>query len=152
MVVRQLEGLEPVTVPDANINNYIACEQEPWKGIRVKIPGNAALLEAGDQVEMSWQLSLGGTGEQPITEHVYFPPHTLSASEAVEGVIVLMDRFTELVLPIQRRDGSANISYRVTKQDGTPGLAPIKRLRLDITVPGCSRPCDGSGICNDPPE
>lgn len=152
VVVRQLEGLEPVTVPDANINNYIACEQEPWKGIRVKIPGNAALLEAGDQVEMSWQLSLGGTGEQPITEHVYFPPHTLSASEAVEGVIVLMDRFTELVLPIQRRDGSANISYRVTKLDGTPGLAPIKRLRLDITVPGCSRPCDGSGICNDPPE
>lgn len=152
VAVRPVEGLEPVTVPDANLSNYIACEQEPWNGVRVKIPGNAALLQAGDLVEMSWQLSLGETGEQPITEHVYFPPHELSATEAVEGVILLMDRFTDLILPIQRQRGSANISYRLTKQDGTPGIAPIKRLRLDITVPGCSRPCDGSGICDDPPE
>lgn len=152
VAVRPVEGLEPVTIPDANINNYIACEQEPWNGVRVRIPGNAGLLAAGDLIEMSWQLSLGGTGEQPITEHVYFPPHELSATEAVEGVILLMDRFTDLILPIQLQSGSANVGYRLTKLDGTPGIAPIKRLRLDLTVPGCSRPCDGSGICDDPPE
>lgn len=144
VAVRSLEGLEQPSIPDANIYNYIGCLQEPWKGIRVRIPGNAVLLEAGDLIEMSWQLCRQTTGEDPMTEHVFFPPHRLTATEAVEGVILLMDRFADLVLPLHIKPGSANVGYQLTKQDGTPGKAPYKTVRIDLGLPGNTEPCDGT--------
>ena len=150
VAVRPVEGLGPVTIPDATLYNYINCDHEPWNGIRVKIPGNALLLDAGDRIEMTWQLCRKTTGEDPMTEHVVLPPHELSATEAVEGVILLMDRFTELVLPLQMEDGSANIAYRLTKADGTPGISANKVLRISLVKPGAVRPCDGTW--NAPPN
>lgn len=144
VAVRPVEGLEPPSLPDASLWNWINCENEPWNGIRVKIPGNAVLLQAGDLIEMSWQLCRATTGEDPITETVFFAPHTLTAAEAVDGVILVMDRFTELVLPLQMADGSANVGYRLTKLDGTPGIAPLKVVRISLVVPGNTKPCDGT--------
>ena len=68
----------------------------------------------------------------------------MTATEAVEGVILLMDRFTELVLPLNTQDGSANVGYRLTKLDGTPGIAPYKTVRISLVRPGHSTPCDGT--------
>lgn len=142
--VLPLEGLEQVSFPDASIYNYIACEDEPWNGIRVKVPGNADLLEAGDEVVLSWQLSRGTLGNDPITEHVLFAPHTLTVEEARDGVILLMDRFVDLVLPLQLEDGSANVTYHLTKADGTSGFAPNKVLKISLVIPGNPFPCDGT--------
>lgn len=144
VAVRPVDGLEPVSFPDATLWGWINCDAEPWNGIRVQIPGNAAVLEEGDVIEMSWQLSRGTTGEDPITEHVLFPPRQLTATEAVEGFVMLMDRFTELVLPLHIVDGSANVGYRLSKQDGTPGIAPNKVLRISLGRPGNDEPCDGT--------
>jgi len=143
VAVRPLEGLEPVSFPDATLWGWINCEAEPWKGIRVKIPGDAALLEAGDLIEMSWQLCRDQVGQEPITEPVIFPPHELSAIEAADGVVLLMNRFVELVLPLGAEDGSANVGYRLSKLDGTPGVAPNKLLRISLGRPDGSI-CDGT--------
>lgn len=142
--VRPVEGLEPVSFPDASIFGWIACENEPWNGIRVKIPGNPEVLEEDDVIEMSWQLSLGTIGQDPITEVVWFPPRTLSADEARDGFEVLMERFDDLVLPIQLQDGSAVVAYRLAKADGTPGFAPNKVLKISLVRPGNDKPCDGT--------
>ncbi len=143
VAIRPVEGLQPVSFPDATIWGWINCEAQPWKGIRVKIPGDAALLAAGDLVEMSWQLCRDVVGEDPMGELVFFPPHELTASEAAEGVVLLMDRFVELVLPLGAKDGSANAGYRLTKLDGTPGTAANKFVRISIAGPDCVI-CDGT--------
>lgn len=142
--VRPVEGLEPVSFPDSSIFGWIACEDEPWNGIRVKIPGNAEVLEANDVIEMSWQLSRGTTGEIPITEVVWFPPRTLTAEDAQNGFEILMERFVDLVLPLQLEDGSANVAYRLSKADGTPGFAPNKVIKISLVRPGNDKPCDGT--------
>ncbi|MFJ4372042.1 hypothetical protein ACIP1T_05430 [Pseudomonas japonica] len=142
--VRPVEGLQPVSFPDASIFGWIACEDEPWNGIRVKIPGNPEVLEANDVIEMSWELSRGTTGEQPITEVVWFPPRTLTAEDARDGFEVLMERFTDLVLPLQLEDGSANVAYRLSKVDGTPGFPPNKVIKISLVRPGNDKPCDGT--------
>lgn len=144
VAVMPLEGLEPVSFPDANLWGYISCEHAPWNGIRVSIPGNPALMAEGDSVQLSWQLCTGTTGENPITEIVLFPARVLTATEAQEGFEWLMDRFTDLVLPIQLERGSANVSYRLTKVDGTLGIATNKVLRIDLVIPGNTKPCDGT--------
>lgn len=144
VAVMPLEGLGPVSFPDATVWGWINCELTPWNGIRVRIPGNPELLAADDLVELSWQLCVGTTGENPITEHVLFPPRRLTAAEAQDGLEVMMDRFTDLVLPIQLVDGSANVRYHLTKVDGTPGIASNKVLRISLVRPGHDKPCDGT--------
>lgn len=144
VAVTPVEGLEPVTFPDASIYGWIACKDEPWNGIRVQIPGNPEVLEANDVVEMSWQLFRDTIGQQPMTEVVWFPPHTLTAAEAEDGVILLMDRFTDLVLPLQLDEGSASAAYRLTKADGTPGFSPNKFIKISLVRPGHDKPCDGT--------
>ena len=148
VAVMPLEGLEPVSFPDiVNVNGFINCEYAPWNGIRVRIPGNPVLLAQGDRLEVSWQLCVGITGEQPLLETVFFPPIELTAVEAAQGLDFMMMRFTELVLPLHKRQGSANVGYRLTKVDGTPGVARNKVVKIDLGIPGQDQPCDGTNLC-----
>lgn len=144
VAVMPLEGLAPVSFPDASVWGWIACKDEPWNGIRVRIPGDPARLDEGDRIQLSWQLCTGTTGETPITDTVLFPARVLTATEAAEGLEWLMERFTDLVLPIQLEDGSANVRYRLIKVDGTLGIAANKVLKISLVIPGNEKPCDGT--------
>ncbi|WP_110971793.1 hypothetical protein [Pseudomonas huaxiensis] len=144
VAVIPLEGLERVSFPDANLYGFISCINEPWKGIWIKIPGNPQLLEAGDKIQLSWQLSRGIVGDRPMFGHVLFPAVTLTQDQAQNGLNVLMDRFVDLVLPLPLEDGSANVTYHLSKVDGTPGIAPNRVLKISLVVPGSDKPCDGT--------
>ncbi|WP_175652248.1 hypothetical protein [Pseudomonas sp. Marseille-P9899] len=144
VAVLPLEGLGPVSFPDATLWGFINCEAEPWNGIRIRVPGNPDLLAAGDEIEVSWELCTGLTGEQPLLDTVFFPPVRLTATEAAQGLDFLMERFIDLVLPLQMEDGSANVGYRLTKVDGTPGISANKVVKISLVVPGNTKPCDGS--------
>lgn len=148
VATQPLEGFKRVEFPDATLFNWINCDAQPWNGIRVQIPGDDQRLAPGDSIELIWQLFAGPAGEGPaLSEKVYFPARKLTAEEAANGVIVNMDRFTDLVLPVRewgtpRGEGSARVEYRVLKANGGVGVSSERILSISLLRPG-GLICDG---------
>lgn len=123
---------------------FITCEQTPWKGITFTIPGGQAVVQAGDRVELRWQLFRtlnddASLAAQPLMPApVYLAAVPITPEGAVRGQALVMDQFTSLIFDVfnKQKDmkfaGYARVGYRITKTDGQRFEAPLNWLRIDI--------------------
>ena len=144
-------GFDPVSFPDLYENSegqkYLSCpslHSEDYTdpnakfGFRVQVPGDTD-LKAGDTLIAVWQgYAFDGTTEIPATRFVH-DHGALTAAEAVNGFIFLVEPYATHILPIVQ--GYADVTYAVTP-GGTETPIPADPLpekqRVDLARPGGS--------------
>jgi hypothetical protein len=153
-----------VKSPPLSLFGWINCASKPWLGIPLIVPGAQADVQAGDRVEVRWQMfRTQRDGEEPtqpglpapppaqplMPAPVYLPAVEITTEGAASGQVLLMNEFTRLIFDVFRDaagafSGYARIGYRLTKVDGRSGEAQLTWLAIDIQRPG-SLVCTASG-------
>ncbi|AQT93137.1 hypothetical protein [Pseudomonas azotoformans] len=151
-----LQDLEYVGVtygpgPDAG---FISCPLRPWvNGVGVLIPGDASLLEGGDELVLEWASYANPNGHPSgvMPETINTFSHTLSPAEARDGYEfrVPFDPYIlhpGLVKPptgqTNPRHGSAIARYRVMKPaGGGMGWSPRRLVAITLIRPAGGPPC-----------
>ncbi|WP_141231052.1 hypothetical protein [Pseudomonas sp. Irchel 3F5] len=144
--LRIIEGLGPVTFPDAE-NSWINCGHKPWiNGVKVRVPGNPELLDADDKITLFWVADRGQVGTDPIDGTQASFTRTLTAQEASDGYDVVVEPYDALIKDAARLRGAGVVSYRLVKAPANGGGAGKPRrsvqVRLSVVPVGECEYCD----------
>lgn len=152
-----IENLKEPSFPHANKNGVLDCCACPrlWKGVWVKIEGNAA-FDKDDEVTLNWQGCKGLNGSEPIPGVTDKFPTILSDAQARDGFEVHVADFERLIAPMVD-DGSALCHYTLKKAKGGVGSSKEEFVIINRTLPSgivcsdkegedyCGSPCENSG-------
>jgi hypothetical protein len=152
-----IENLKEPSFPHANKNGVLDCCACPrlWKGVWVKIDGNAA-FDKDDEVTLNWQGCKGLNGSEPIPGVTDKFPTILSDAQARDGFEVHVADFERLIAPMVD-DGSALCHYTLKKAKGGVGSSKEEFVIINRTLPSgivcsdkegedyCGSPCENSG-------
>lgn len=120
--------------PEADIDGYINCANEPWNGITVRVTFVRNLFEYQDQITLYWQGYHTLNGNDPIagTEGVF--ARTVSVKNVTDGYLdILVEPFIPHIEPIL--NGSALATYRLTKVGGQSGKSYEGLVKIDRKLP-----------------
>lgn len=152
-----IENLKEPSFPHANKNGVLDCCACPrlWKGVWVKIDGNAA-FDKDDEVTLRWQGCKGLNGSEPIPGVTDKFPTILSDAQARDGFEVHVADFERLIAPMVD-NGSALCHYTLKKAKGGVGSSKEEIVIINRTLPSgivcsdkegedyCGSPCENSG-------
>lgn len=152
-----IENLKEPSFPHANKNGVLDCCACPrlWKGVWVKIEGNAA-FDKDDEVTLNWQGCKGLNGSEPIPGVTDKFPTILSDAQARDGFEVHVADFERLIAPMVD-NGSALCHYTLKKAKGGVGSSKEEFVIINRTLPSgivcsdkegedyCGSPCENSG-------
>ncbi|TDV60052.1 hypothetical protein [Pseudomonas sp. LP_7_YM] len=140
--IPELPDLPEPEFPDATIYGYINCANEPWNGIRVRLPFPPGEVAVGDEILLSWQGYETLNGITPIegTEGEF--PGTVSAADLSAGSKDMMiEPYVPHIEPIL--EGSAIARYQLKKSNGQSALSYEGLVKI-------TRKLAAGGTCEPP--
>lgn len=145
--------LERPSFLDASIWGYLSCQkhnpQDPqalfiWEGVRIAIEFDQR-FQALDVIELEWQGwdSLNGSGSPLTPKHKF--TKTLSSSDISNGrpLSIVVQPFVPFIEPMRDKD-SANVSYRLVRNQATLYLSFPGLVKIDRVIPGQDAYCDNA--------
>ncbi|MBX8489928.1 hypothetical protein K5D68_06445 [Pseudomonas cichorii] len=128
-------GFPEPDFPDATIWGYYNCENEPWKGVRVRINFINNLFEYQDRIVLFWQGYRSLNGIDPIagTEGVFNA--TILATHVVDGYLdIIVEPFIPYIEPMV--EGSGIATYVLLKGNGQSGRSEEGLVKFNRLLPG----------------
>lgn len=146
LTFQPIEGIPPYV----SLFGWINCDSLyskkkplPPQGLPFFVPGQDQ-LDAGDTIELSWQMCRDKFGLDPISPIFYFAALPIAAADAQNGLNLHMNRVDELIVEELKKgnsnmEGSVRVGYRVSKQDGRRGLSDVATFFVSLLSPGGMR-------------
>lgn len=128
-------GFPEPEFPEATIWGYYNCENEPWKGVRVRVNIIDNVFEYKDTVVLFWQgyRSLNGIDPVAGTEGVFNA--TVQADHVVDGYLdIIVEPFVPYIEPMV--EGSGVATYVLLKSNGQSGRSEEGLVKFNRLLPG----------------